>query len=333
MLKTPLCSLLGIEYPILLAGMGVNIAGPELTAAVSNAGGCGVLGSGGLPADAMRAQLADLRSRTDKPFGVNIILPLLQPGQVEVAIEAKVPFVVFFWGDPSPYIPALHAAGIKVFLQVGTVEEGLAAAAAGVDGIIAQGIEAGGHVKAESSLSTIVPALAEALAPLPVIASGGIANGRGIVAALALGAQGVSLGSRFLATPEARVGDDYKQLLVDARAEDTIYTSLFDVGWENAAHRVLRNTETEEWQRAGSPAPGARPGEGGVIGQAELYGSVVSFPRYAVTPPISGFEGDLQRTALYAGESVRLIKDIRPAATVVAALVREAEEALRAVAP
>lgn len=332
MLKTPLCDLLGVEYPILLAGMGINIAGPELTAAVSNAGGCGVLGSGGLPAQAMHAQLSALRALTDKPFGVNIILPMLQPGQVEVALEARVPFVVFFWGDPSPWIPRLHAAGIKVLLQVGTVEEGIAAAAAGVDGIIAQGIEAGGHVKAESSLSTIVPALADAVAPLPVIASGGIANGRGIVAALALGAQGVSLGSRFLATPEARVGEAYKQKLVEARAEDTVYTSLFDVGWENAAHRVLRNTETMEWERAGSPAPGARPGEGSVIGRAELFGVSVTFPRYAVTPPIVGFEGELQRTALYAGESVRLINDIRPAAEVVAELVREAGDALRSVA-
>jgi NAD(P)H-dependent flavin oxidoreductase YrpB (nitropropane dioxygenase family) len=332
MLKTPLCDLLGIEYPILLAGMGVNIAGPELTAAVSNAGGCGVLGSGGLPAQAMRAQISALQALTDRPFGVNIILPMLQPGQVEVALEAKVPFVVFFWGDPSPWIPRLREAGIKIFLQVGTVEEGIAAAAAGVDGIIAQGIEAGGHVKAESSLSTIVPALVDAVAPLPVIASGGIANGRGIAAALALGAQGVSLGSRFLATPEARVGEAYKQMLVDARAEDTVYTSLFDVGWENAAHRVLRNTETAEWERAGSPAPGARPGEGSVIGRAELFGTFVDFPRYAVTPPIAGFEGELQRTALYAGESVRLINDIRPAADVVAELVREAGDALRMVA-
>ncbi|MEN9727026.1 MAG: hypothetical protein RL434_1392 [Pseudomonadota bacterium] len=332
MLKTPLCDLLGIEYPILLAGMGLNIAGPELTAAVSNAGGCGVLGSGGLPAEAMRAQLTALRAQTDKPFGVNIILPLLQPGQVEVALEAKVPFVVFFWGDPAPWIPSLHAAGIKVFLQVGTVEEGIHAARVGVDGIIAQGIEAGGHVKAESSLSTIVPALAEALAPLPVIASGGIANGRGIAAALALGAQGVSLGSRFLATPEAQVGDAYKHRLVAARAEDTVYTSLFDVGWENAAHRVLRNAETAEWAEAGGPPPGMRPGEGNIIGQAELFGTRVTFPRYAVTPPVTGFEGDLERTALYAGESVRLINDIRPAAQVVADLVRETEDALRAVA-
>ncbi|MBI2799184.1 MAG: nitronate monooxygenase [Gammaproteobacteria bacterium] len=328
MLKTPLCKLLGIDYPIFSVGMGVNISGPELTAAVSNAGGCGVLGSGGLPAPVMREQIRALRALTTKPFGVNIIMPMMKEGQIEVAIEERVPFIVLFWGDPAPYIADAHRAGVKIFIQVGSVEEGLEAAAKGVDAIIAQGIEAGGHVKSKTSLSTIVPTLADKLCPLPVLAAGGIANGRGIAAALSLGAQGVSLGTRFLATTEARVVQAYKDMLVSARAEDTVYTRLFDVGWEDAEHRVLRNREYNEWEAAGSAAPGHRVGEGTTIGQIEMFGSVVDIPKYSVLPPLIGYRGDLQQAALYAGESVRLIDDIKPAAQVVRDLVRETEAVL-----
>lgn len=328
MLKTPLCALLGIEYPILSVGMGVNIAGPELAAAVSNAGACGVLGSGGLPAPAMREQIRAMRALTDKPFGVNIIMPMMREGQVEVLLEERVPFVVFFWGDPSPYMADLKRAGIKVFIQVGSVEEGLEAGAMGVDAVIAQGIEAGGHVKSKTALSTIVPALAEALKPLPVLASGGIANGRGIAAAFSLGAQGVSIGTRFLATHEARVLDEYKDMIVNARAEDTVYTSLFDVGWENASHRVLRNRAYATWEDAGAAPPGLRADEGAVIGQLEMFGTTVDVPRYSVLPPVLGYRGDLQQAALYAGESVRLIQDIKSAAEVVRDLVRETNEVL-----
>ena len=328
MLKTPLCKSLGIDYPIFSVGMGVNISGPELTAAVSNAGGCGVLGCGALPAPVMREQIRALRALTNKPFGVNIIMPMMQEGQIEVAIEEKVPFIVLFWGDPTPYIADAHRAGIKIFVQVGSVEEGLDAAAKGVDAIIAQGIEAGGHVKSKTSLSTIVPALADKLRPLPVLAAGGIATGRGIAAALSLGAQGVSLGTRFLATTEARVVQAYKDMLVKARAEDTVYTRLFDVGWENAEHRVLRNRELNDWEAAGAAPSGQRAGEGTTIGQIELFGTVIDIPKYSVFPPVIGYRGDLQQAALYAGESVRLIDDIKPAAQVVADLVRETEAVL-----
>ena len=179
MLKTPLCQQLGIEYPLFSAGLGGGMAGPELVAAVSNAGACGVLGMGGLPAPYIRQQIHQLRTLTNKPFGVNILLPLLQEGQIETCLDEQVPFLVLFWGDSTPYIAAAHRRGTKVFVQVGSVEEAQAAVAAGVDAIIAQGIEAGGHVKSTTALSTIVPAVVEAVKPVPVIAAGGIANGRG----------------------------------------------------------------------------------------------------------------------------------------------------------
>src|SRR5712691_6048855 len=251
MLKTALCRQLGIEYPIFSVGFGGGMAGPDLAAAVSNAGACGVLGMGGVPAPYIRQQIRHLRTLTNKPFGVNIILPLLQEGQIETCLDEKIPILILFWGDPKPYVEEAHRRGTKVFIQVGSVEEAKAAATAGVDAIIAQGVEAGGHVKSTTSLSTIVPAVVEAVKPVPVIAAGGIANGRGIVAALSLGAQAVSMGTRFLCSEETQVVRAYKERVVKSKAEDTVYTLLFDVGWPNAAHRVLQHKVVAEWAAAG----------------------------------------------------------------------------------
>ncbi len=329
MLCTPICQDLGITYPIFSVGMGGGMAGPQLTAAVSKAGGCGVLGMGGLPAPYIREQIQRVRALTNQPFGVNIILPLLQEGQIETCFAEAVPLLVLFWGDPEPYVKEAHRVGTKVFLQVGSVEEAVTAANAGVDGIIAQGIEAGGHVKSTTSLSTIVPAVVEAVEPVPVIAAGGIATGRGVAAALILGAQAVSLGTRFVASEETQVIQAYKQRIVDSTAEDTVYTTLFDVGWPDAAHRVLRTAAMDEWEAAGRPASGQRPGEGRVIGTMPMAGTPIALPKYGIFPPMPGFAGDLEQTALYAGESCRLIHDIQPAAHIVRDLVSEAEATLK----
>lgn len=326
MLRTALCRQLGIEYPIFSVGFGGGMAGPELAAAVSNAGGCGVLGMGGVPAPYIAQQVKRLRTLTDKPFGINIILPLLQEGQIEICLDEKIPILILFWGDPKPYVAEAHRHGTKVFIQVGSVEEAQAAAEAGVDAIIAQGVEAGGHVKSTTSLSTIVPAVVEAVKPVPVIAAGGIANGRGIVAALSLGAQAVSMGTRFLCSEEARVIQAYKERVVKSKAEDTVYTYLFDVGWPDAAHRVLRNKALDDWEAAGRPATGQRPGEGDVIGRTSMIDIPLDIPRYGVFPPMTGFTGDIEHAALYAGESCRLVNDIKPAAQIVRDVVQEAEE-------
>jgi NAD(P)H-dependent flavin oxidoreductase YrpB (nitropropane dioxygenase family) len=329
MLQTALCRQLEIEYPIFSVGMGGGMAGPELTAAVSNAGGCGVLGMGGLPAPFIREQIRQTRSLTDKPFGVNIILPLLQEGQIETCLDERVPILILFWGDPKPYVEEAHRRGTKVFVQVGSVEEARAAVEAGVDGVIAQGVEAGGHVKSTTSLSTIVPAVVEAVSPVPVIASGGVANGRGIVAALSLGAQAVSMGTRFVCSEEMQVIRAYKERIVRSTAEDTVHTLLFDVGWPEAAHRVLRNAAFNEWEAAGRPQTGARPGEGRIVGTRPMAHTQVDVPKYAVFPPMTGFAGDMEQIALYAGESCSLIHDIKPAGQIVRDLVHEAEAVLK----
>ena len=326
MLKTTLCHQLGIEHPLFSAGMGGGTSGPELVAAVSNAGACGVLGMGGLPAPYIRQQIQHVRALTDKPFGVNLLLPLLREGQIDACLDAKVPLLVLSWGDPKPFVAEAHRRGTKVFIQVGSVEEATAAAAAGVDAVIAQGNEAGGHVKGTTALSTTVPAVVEAVKPVPVIASGGVATGRGLVAALSLGAQAVSMGTRFLASEEAQAPQGYKERIVQSRAEDTVYTQLFDIGWPDAPHRVIRNKAVAEWEVAGRPPAGGRPGEGTVVGTMPLAGTLMDVVRYAVSSPKPGFTGDLDYVALYAGESCSLVHDVKPAAQIVRGVMREAEE-------
>jgi nitronate monooxygenase len=342
-LRTPLCSALGIDYPILSVGFGVS-AGPELASAVSNAGGCGVLGasSGALSMDELRRRIRRCREWTDRPFGINFIIAGFEDPEatdedlawtldrVQMAIEERVPLLVLFWGDPSRFVGDAHRGGMKVFVQVGSVEEAKSAASAGVDGIIAQGIEAGGHVKGTTSVWELVPAIAEAVAPVPVLASGGIGDGAGIVRALQLGAQGVSLGTRFVASEEAYIHQLYKQRVAKSKAEDTFYSQdLFDLGWPGAPHRVLKNKAFEEWDAAGRPPPGQRPGEGELIGRRRYpWGAEDEWPRYATGMLVPDFEGDPDLAPMWAGESVSMVNDVKPAGEIVRDLVREAETAL-----
>jgi nitronate monooxygenase len=327
MLHTPLCQQIGIAYPIFSVGMG-PVAGPELAAAVSNAGGGGVLGGLFLPPPFLRQVIHQFRTLTDKPFGVNLILPLLLEGQIDACLAERVPLLVLFWGDPRPYIAEAHRHDTKVFMQVGSVEEATAAAEAGVDAIIIQGVEAGGHVKSRTSLSALVPAVVEAVTPVPVLAAGGLATGRGVVAALSLGAQAVSMGTRFLCSTEASATRAYKERVVRSTAEDTVYTTLFDLGWADAPHRVLRNKAFEEWEAAGRPASGQRPGEGTIVGTVSVAGTTMEVPKYGAMIPITSFSGDMESVALLAGESCSLVHDIKPAAQIVQDLVREAEEVI-----
>jgi len=327
-LRTQLCRDLGVDLPILNAGMGGGIASADLAAAVSNAGGFGVLGMGAMPAAVIGPEIRRLRSLTQKPFGVNIILALCQGGELEACLEAKVPAVVGFWGDAAPVVRAAKGTGTKVILQCGSVDEAKAAAEAGVDVVMIQGVEAGGHVKGTTALSIALPAVVAAVKPVPVIAAGGVADGRGLAAALALGAQAVSIGTRFLCSNESAAAAGYKQRIVKAKAEDTAHTLCFDIGWPNAAHRVLRNRVYAEWEAAGSPPPGKRAGEGKIVGTMPLAGSRVEVPRYSVFPPLEGFDGDLDDAVLYAGQSCALVNDVKPAAQIIQELVREAEAAL-----
>jgi nitronate monooxygenase len=193
-MKTNLCHVLGIEHPIIAAPMGPDLTGPELVAAVSNVGGLGILQAQFCSPLVFRQEIRRVRALTARPFGVNLLLHFPVEDQVAICLEERVPILSLFWGDPAPYVGRAHAAGVKVFHQVGSVADARRAAAAGVDVIIAQGVEAGGHVAGEVSTLALVPRVVDAVAPRPVVAAGGIADARGVVAVLALlASQGVGL--------------------------------------------------------------------------------------------------------------------------------------------
>ncbi|MGH3070764.1 MAG: NAD(P)H-dependent flavin oxidoreductase [Gaiellaceae bacterium] len=337
--RTRICSELGIEHPILSVGMGSG-SGAELVAAVSNAGGLGVIGGGSSQApEFTREQIELTRELTDRPFGVNVIIDDLGSPEHTVALRERfdailaqhIPLVVLFAGDPRPYVESAHDAGTKVMIQVGSPDEARRAADAGVDFVIAQGCEAGGHVVARASLFVNLPTIVDAVAPLPVLASGGVADGRGLAAVLALGAEGVSLGTRFLASEEAFAREDYKRRLLDARAEDTYYSEdLFDGRWPNVAHRTIKGRTFAEWDDAGRPPRGSRPHEDEPIGIHRTPWRDVEILRYDSFMMTPWFDGDVELGPLWAGESVALVDEILPAGEIVRRIAAEADEVLAA---
>lgn len=327
-LGTPLSEKLGIELPIWSAGMGGGASGADLVAAVSEAGGLGVLGTAGLPAIAVLDEVRRIKSLTNRPFGINLLIPALDPSEdlLQIAIDEQIALVVFFWGDPGDMVKRVHDSGLMVGVQVGSVDEAVTAKAAGADVILFQGVEAGGHVRGVTPLSVGLPAVVRAVDPVPVVASGGIADGRGLAAALALGAQGVSIGTRFLCTPESHVWGPYKERIVAADADDTILTGLFDVQWPDAPHRVLRNEAIAQWEAAGRPESGQRPGEGDIVARMPVAGQMIDVPRYHFTMPLAGLDGDMELMCLHAGASCELIHDIAPAAEIVDRIASEAAD-------
>jgi nitronate monooxygenase len=324
-LRTRLCDLLDIDVPIICAPMGPSITGPELAAAVSNAGGLGVISFGADPGDRLRQQIRRLRDLTDKRFGVNFILHFPVEEQVAACLEERVPVLSFFWGDPTPYVERAHAAGAKVIDQVSSVGAAQRSAAAGIDAIIAQGVEAGGHIAGTVTTLALVPRVVDAVAPTPVIAAGGIADARGLVAALALGAEGVVLGTRLLATPEAAAHPLYKQKVLEATEEGTVRTIMFGGGWPNAPHRVLRTPFVEQWLSQEARGSEQRPDEP-VIGETTFGGQRIPVQRFAGLPATAESTGDIESMAFLAGQGVGLVREIKPAAEIVRELVEGAQQ-------
>jgi nitronate monooxygenase/enoyl-[acyl-carrier protein] reductase II len=330
-LRTPLCHELGIDYPIFSAGIGAA-AGPELVAAVSNAGGFGVLGASGMTPGEIGRLIQLVHELTRRPFGVNLIIDAEDDADVAWLLDAVAAAgahgaaaLMLFWGDPSPYVRIAHRDGVKVFIQVGSVDEAVRAADAGVDAVIAQGIEAGGHVRGTTSIWDLLPGTIDAVKPLPVLASGGIGDGAGVARALQMGAQGVSLGTRFVASDECWVHPAYKHRVVGSTAADTVLNELYDVWWPNAPHRTLRNKTFDEGDAAGRPPPGQRPGEGTSIGKRRTRaGEVADWPRYAIGTAPPDFEGDIDYAPMWAGESCSVVNDIKPAGEIVRDLIRDA---------
>ena len=286
-----------------------------------------------LDLDEVRRSIRETRRLTDRPFAVNLVLEWPQWERLEIALEEDVPVVHFHWGDqgedPKPYLARLREAGVTVLYTTGSAAEARRAVDSGADVVVAQGWEAGGHVCGDVATLPLVPRVVDAVAPVPVLAAGGIGDGRGLAAALALGADGVWVGTRFLASEEAGLHDYYKERVVGAAETDTVHSTLFDIGWADAPHRTLRTSTVRAWEDAGRPAPGERPGEGEHVVTKASGAEVV---RYANEEPVPGMTGDIEALAFFAGQSAGLVADILPAGEIVRRMVAEAEQTLRRLA-
>lgn len=305
--------LLGIGVPLVQAPT-ASIAGPELAAAVSAAGALGAMGlTWTEPGDAREA-VRQVRRRTPKPFGVNFALAF-PPRSLEAALEAGAPVVLFSWGDPGRLIERARERGALVGVQVGAGEGAAHAVDSGAHFVICQGVEAGGHVQSTTPLWELLEEVLERVgARVPVVAAGGLADADQAAEAVRRGADGVMLGTRFVASLESRAHALYKEALARARAGDARLTVCFDGGWPLAPHRVLRNATLAGWEAAGCPPPGARPGEGEVVGLSAAGEPIL---RYEDTAPREGMTGRVEEMALYAGTGVGRIQGVRPAAEIV----------------
>ncbi|MFI5929216.1 NAD(P)H-dependent flavin oxidoreductase [Micromonospora sp. NPDC051543] len=319
-LRTALCERLGIGLPIIQAPVG-SAAGPDLAAAVSEAGGLGMLALTWQSPEQARRTIRRTRELTTRPFGANLVLDFPVDDLLTVCLEEGVPIISTFWGDPSSVNARIREAAALHLHTVGEVAEAVHAVADGVDAVVAQGWEAGGHVRGSTSTMALVPAVVDAVGPVPVVAAGGIADGRGVAAALALGARGVMLGTRFLAAAEAATHEVYRRHLIAAAGVDAVYTRCFDGGWPHAPHRALRNATLRRWEAAGSPQAPHRPGEGDVVA---VDAAERSHYRYGDLMPLPDMTGDLDDMALYAGQSVHLVHEVLPAARLVHDIVVQA---------
>ncbi|KYZ77338.1 2-nitropropane dioxygenase [Anaerosporomusa subterranea] len=309
MFKTRLCDLLHIEYPILQGGM-AWVATAELASAVSNAGGLGLIGAANMPHDVLRAEIRKTKAMTSKPFGVNIMLmsPFVKD-VMQVVIDEKVPVVTTGAGNPGEYIPALKAIGTKVIPVVASVALAIRLERIGVDAIIAEGLESGGHVGEVTTMS-LVPQVVDAV-KIPVIAAGGIADARGVVAAFALGAKGVQIGTRFVASAECIAHDNYKQAIIKAKDRSTVLTGL------STGHpvRVIENKLARDFLAL--ERQGASVEEFGNLGAGKLRAATC--------------EGDINNGSVMVGQISGLIQDVKTVHEIIQDIVRGIPRVLESV--
>jgi NAD(P)H-dependent flavin oxidoreductase YrpB (nitropropane dioxygenase family) len=311
-LRTRVCDVLGITHPILQAGM-ASYTSPALVAAVSNVGGLGVHGTVGRDAAAVRTVVRATRELTGgRPFGVNHVVQWLDRDAFEVCLDERVPVFSFSFGAPEDFARRARDAGARIICQVTRVDQVEACLASGADILIAQGTEAGGH-SGFVPLATLLPAVVAASGDVPVLAAGGLVDGAGLADALARGAAGAWIGTRFLATPEAWASPSWKQAIVAAQPGDTVHTLAFDVLWgrlwRGAKLRVIRNAFTEAWDGRESALHERVDEVEQLVWQAERA-------------------DDPRLIALMAGAGAGAIRETRPAADLVVEIAADAERIL-----
>jgi nitronate monooxygenase len=313
-IQTALTEKFGVEYPVVLAPM-ASVSGGELAAAVSNAGALGLVGGGYGDPDWLHNELSRCRKETDRPWGVGLITWAATPETVDLALSYEPRAFMLSFGDPRPYVAAIKAAGCALICQVQDTDGARLAKNAGADIIVAQGTEAGGH-GADRATLPLVPAVVDAVKPTPVLAAGGIADGRGLAAALMLGAQGVLMGTRFYAAVESLGHQRAKELIAAGKGEDTRRTRVFDAARKHEwpapyTGRALRNDFMERWDTREEELAATLHTEG---------------PRFRVAIQ----EGAFETAMVWAGEAVDLISGVPPAAEVVRRVGVEAENRLQA---
>jgi len=316
MVRTPICDLFYIDHPVALGGMG-SATNPELVSAVSRAGGLGALGCHYQTPEQIRERTDAIRAQTNRPFGLNFLLFDTREDSFAMALSLRPAVMQFAWARPdqdlAPWFGRSHDAGCKVTYMAGTVPEAVRAAKAGADVIVAQGTEGGGHVGYMASMP-LIPMVVDAVGDRPVLAAGGFADGRGLVAALALGAQGILLGTRFLATDESPLHPNFKQSIVDSDGHDTQLSEIPDLAaglvWPGAMTRSRRNKFIERWA-----------GREWYLRQnrAEAHARLQAARR----------NGEVDEGPLSMGQDAGLIHDIVPAGDIVTRIAQEADEILR----
>jgi NAD(P)H-dependent flavin oxidoreductase YrpB (nitropropane dioxygenase family) len=308
-------ALLNLEVALVQGPMR-GVAGPRLVSAVSNAGALGVLPIWAAGLEGARKQIRATVELTDRAFAVNLRADLQQLDHATLALDEGITLFHLFWGDPVRTASHLDTRGGKFIATIGDSDAAKKALDAGAIALVAQGVEAGGHVLSNMPLEELLPAAVAEAGLVPVIAAGGVAIEADVQSVLNLGASAVLCGSRFVASVESDAHDAYKQAIVLAGSNATDRSLCFDIGWPDAPHRTLINETLRRWDAAGRPPMGERPGEGEILFQTAAGADV---PRYFVSPPAVGMRGEVTEGAMYAGTGVSRIEAVLPAAEIVRA--------------
>jgi NAD(P)H-dependent flavin oxidoreductase YrpB (nitropropane dioxygenase family) len=320
----------GVEHPIAAAGMAFAGMVPSFTIAAANSGVmASFAGVGLMPTPVIEQRIRQVQAATNKPFHVNFITVYTQDEHIDLCVSLKVRAVSFHWGGPkTEWIAKLKTAGIAVWEQVGSVADARKAVAAGIDCIVAQGAEAGGHNYGELPTFALVPAVRDAIGDTMLLAAGGIADGRGLAASLALGADGAWIGTRFVATNEGHVHEAYKSKLVQANGTDTTKTRIFGKHHPDFNPiRVLRNRVVEQWNDRADDVPTDNSKEV-LVGSMDMFGVPTELRKFTNLVPMPDAQGDFEELPLLAGQGVGLIKSIEPISAVVRNMIEQAHEIL-----